>query len=98
MQNVVKHYFFHKMNTVVKQECQTDTKYAIFVATFLGAGYIRLWEQIPFIQFLDNSRAIIQAWGIWLVIELGQDIMPTNIFTKFDHDRAKTLWLRERKP
>ena len=27
----------------------------------------------------------------WLVIELGRDIMPTNIFTKFDKDRTKTL-------
>jgi len=24
--------------------------------------------------------------GIWQVIELGPDIMPTNIFTKFDED------------
>ena len=34
----------------------------------------------------------------WLVIELGRDIMPTNIFTKFDKDLMKTLSLRERKP
>jgi len=32
--------------------------------------------------------------GIWQVIELGQDIMPTNIFTKFDKDRMKTLTKR----
>ena len=29
--------------------------------------------------------------GIWRVTELGRDIMPTNIFTKFDKDRMKTL-------
>ena len=28
--------------------------------------------------------------GIWLVIELGRDITPTNIFTKFDKDSTKT--------
>jgi len=28
--------------------------------------------------------------GLWLVIELGRDIMPTNIFTQFDKDRMKT--------
>jgi len=27
----------------------------------------------------------------WQVIELGQDIMPTDIFTKFDKDRMKTV-------
>jgi len=29
--------------------------------------------------------------GIWQVIELGRDIMPTNIFTKFDKYLMKTL-------
>ena len=29
--------------------------------------------------------------GIWLVIELGQDILPTNIFTKFDNYTTKTI-------
>jgi len=29
--------------------------------------------------------------GIWLVIELGRDIMPTNIFTKFNKDLMKTF-------
>jgi len=35
---------------------------------------IRLGEQIPLIQFclFDNSRFIIQEWGIWQVIELGE--------------------------
>ena len=28
---------------------------------------------------------------IWPVIELGRDIMPTNIVTKFDEDRIKTV-------
>jgi len=50
----------------------------------------QLGEQIPLIQFLDNSRAIIQEWEIWQVIELDRDIMPTNIFTKFDKDQMKT--------
>ena len=50
-----------------KQECQIDTKYArrIF-GKFNGNDNIfweqdiRLGEQIPLIQILDNSRAIIQ--------------------------------------
>jgi len=29
--------------------------------------------------------------GIWLVIELGREIMHTNIFTKFDKDWTITL-------
>jgi len=28
---------------------------------------------------------------IWLVIELGRDILPTNIFTKFDDYTMKTI-------
>jgi len=59
------------------------------MTTFLGD--FQHGEQIPLIQFLDNSRAIIQEWGIWQVIELGRDIMPTNIFTKFIQDRTDTL-------
>jgi len=39
-------------------------------------------------QFKDQSGV---HRGIWLVIELGRDIIPTNIFTKFDKDRTKTL-------
>jgi len=45
---------------------------------------------MPLIQILDNLRAKIQEWGNWQVIELGRDIIPTNIFTKFDKDRMKT--------
>ena len=29
--------------------------------------------------------------GIWLVSELGRDILPTNIFTKFDDYTMKTI-------
>ena len=28
---------------------------------------------------------------IWLVIELGQDIMPSNIFIKFEEDQMKNV-------
>ena len=35
---------------------------------------------------LNNSRAIILVLhGIWLVIKLGQEIMPTNNITKFNN-------------
>ena len=33
---------------------------------------------------------------IWLVIELGRDILPTNIFTKFDDDPLKNIQVTER--
>jgi len=33
---------------------------------------------------------------IWLVIELGGDILPTNIFTKFDDYTMKTIEVIER--
>ena len=65
--------------------------------TFLGAGY-STWRadtaNSVFGQFKGHNSGV----GIWQVIELGQDIMPTNIFTKFDKDRMKTRCLRERKP
>ena len=33
--------------------------------------------------------------AIWLIIILGQDLMATNIFTKFGEDRMKTVQVRE---
>ena len=33
--------------------------------------------------------------GIWLVIELGQEIMPTNNITKFDDDPLKKIQVTE---
>mgnify|MGYP007133262484 CR=1 FL=1 len=33
--------------------------------------------------------------GIWLVIELGQEIMPTNNITKFDDDPLKNIQVKE---
>jgi len=54
-------------NFNLKQECQTDTKYArsivvnaMEMTTFFEAGYSTWTPRIP---FLDNSRAIIQEWG-----------------------------------
>jgi len=35
---------------------------------------------------------------IWLVIELGRDNLPTNIFTKFDDYTMKTIEVIERVP
>ena len=41
---------------------------------------------------LANSRTITpNAHEIWLVIELGQEIMPTNNVTKFDDDPLKYI-------
>ena len=39
---------------------------------------------------LSNSRAITPKC-FWLVIKLGRDILPTNIFTKFDDYTMKTI-------
>ena len=35
-----------------------------------------------------NSKVL---HGIWLVIELARDILPTNMFTKFDDYTMKTI-------
>jgi len=40
-------------------------------------------------QFKGHNSGV--PGGIYQVIKLGLDIMPTNIFTKFDKDRKKTL-------
>jgi len=47
---------------------------------------------------VDNPRAIIWEWGIWQVIELGRDIMPTNIFIKFDKNQIKLFDLESGNP
>jgi len=62
------------------------------MTTFLGAGYSTWGAHIAnsgFGQFKGHSSGVPR--GIWQVIELGRDIMPTNIFTKFDKDRMTTL-------
>jgi len=68
------------------------------MTTFLGAGY-SIWRadtaNSVFGQFKGHNSGV--PGGILQVIELGRDIMPTNIFTKFDKDWIKTLCLRERK-
>ena len=60
----------------------------------------KIWEgKIPggkkpvihFGQFKGHTCNSGVPRGIWQVIELARDIMPTNIFTKFDKDRMKTL-------
>ena len=50
-----------------EQGCQTDTKYANRICgkfngndNIFGSRILDLGEQIPLIQFLDNSRAIVQ--------------------------------------
>jgi len=40
-------------------------------------------------QFKSHNSGV--PGGIWQVIELGRDIMPTNIFTQLIKDRIKTL-------
>ena len=36
--------------------------------------------------------------GFWLIIELGRDIMPTNMFNKFDQTRRKLFDLESGNP
>ena len=47
-------------------------------------------------QFKGHNSGVPRK--IWLVLELGRDIIPTNICTKFDKDRMKTLRFRKRNP
>ena len=47
-------------------------------------------------NILGSHNSGMPQW-IWLVIRLGQDIISSNIFTEFDKDWMKTLWLRDQK-
>jgi len=62
------------------------------MTTFWGAGY-STWRadtaNSVFGQFKGHNLRV--PGGIWQVIELGRDIIPTNIFTKFGKDRVKTF-------
>jgi len=55
------------------------------MTTFLGTGY-STWTadttNSVFGQFKGHNSEV--PMGIWQVIKLGRDIVPTNIFTKFD--------------
>ena len=76
---------------MAQQECQTYTKYAPRICQKL----LDLESVNPnFGQFKGHNSGV--HGGSCLVIELSHDIIPTNIFTKFDKDRTKRL--RERKP
>jgi len=65
---------------------------SMVMTTFLGAGYSTWRADITnsaFGQLKGHNSGVPR--GIWLVIELGRDIIDTNIFTKFDKDWMKTL-------
>jgi len=62
---------------------------SMVMTTFLGAGYSAWRAYSAFGQFKGHNSGV--HGGIWLVIEFGRDIMPTIIFTEFDHDTTKTL-------
>ena len=51
---------------------------------------------IHFRQCGSLSNIVTKFDGIWLVIELGQEIMPTNNATKFDDDPLKNIQVKER--
>jgi len=62
------------------------------MTTFLGAGYSTWRADTAFLifgQFNGHNSGV--PGGIWQVIEDIGGIMSTNIFTKFDQDRTKTL-------
>ena len=71
---------------------------SMVMTTFLGAGY-STWRADTADSVCGQFKGYnsVVPVGIWQVIELGRNIMPTNIFTKFDKDRMKTSWLRKRK-
>jgi len=60
------------------------------VMTFLGAGYLT-WRADTAYSVFGQFKGHNSGVGDLAVIELGQDIMPTNIFTKLNKDRMKTL-------
>ena len=52
-------------------------------------NYLSYWaDKVEFLKVWVNSRAR-ELHGIWLVIELGQGIKPTNTATKFYDDPLK---------
>jgi len=58
---------------------------SMVMTTFLGEGYSTSRADTlnsVFGKFKGHNSGV--PWGIWQVIELGPDIMPTNIFTKFN--------------
>jgi len=64
----------------------------MLMTTFLGAGYSTCRADTAnsvFGQFKGHNSGV--PGRIWQVIKLGRDIMPTNIFTKFDKDWMKTI-------
>jgi len=65
---------------------------SMVMTTFFGSRIFDLRADTAnsvFGQFKGQNLGVPR--GIWLVIELGRDIMPTNMFTKFDQDRTNTL-------
>jgi len=65
------------------------------MTTLLGVGYSTSRADATnsvFGQFKGHNSGVPR--GIWQVIELSQDIMPTNIFTKFDKDRNRAPHVR----
>jgi len=62
---------------------------SMVMTTFLGAGFSIRYSKLSF--WTIQGPKFRSAQGIWQVTELGPDIMPTNIFTKFDKDRMKTI-------
>jgi len=77
---------------------KTDTKYARQICGKFN-GYDNIFET-GYSTWRDTAKSVFGQFkghnsgvpgGIWQVIELGRDIMPTNIITKFDIDLMKTL-------
>ena len=63
---------------------------SMVMTTLLGVGYSTSRADATnsvFGQFKGHNSGV--PGGIWQVIELSRDIMPTNIFTKFDKDRTR---------
>jgi len=76
-----------------------NTPFVFVVNSMVITTYLT-WRADTANSVFGQFKTIIQEClgGIWQVIELGQDIMSTNIFTNVDKDQMKTLPLRERKP
>jgi len=85
-------YFGYNKSAKLTQNTSVVFVVNSMIMAFLGAGYLT-WRSDTansvFGQFKCHNLGV--PWRIWQVIKLGRDIMPTNIFTKFDKNRMKTL-------
>jgi len=92
---VAKFYLTRFQNKSAKLTQNTPVVFVVnsmVMTTFFGSRIFDLRADTAnsvFGQFKGHNSGVPR--GIWLVIELGRDFIPTNMFTKFDQDRTNNL-------